>query len=128
MFTLQQVGSEHEYKVLSKQRMAIRRTAPNFGVARHLIDGVMDVYGILDHCAILVHFNFLGDAGNGKVITVAVKLNAAERNRRGGREGFNLAPKSQHKAPKSQLTAFTRPSHHKHESQHKTLDHALYYS
>lgn len=58
------------------------KSAPYFGVACHLVDRVMDVHGILDHSAVLVHLNFLGDAGDSEVITVTVKFNAAE-----GREG-----------------------------------------
>jgi hypothetical protein len=38
----------------------------------------MNVHSILDHCSILKHLDFLGDASDGKVITVTVKFNAAE--------------------------------------------------
>jgi len=42
----------------------------------------MNVHSILDHSAVFKHFNFLSDTGNGKVITVAVKLNAAKEGKR----------------------------------------------
>lgn len=47
---------------------------PDFGIASHFVDRVVDVYSILDHSAILKHLDLLGDTSNGKVVTVTVKL------------------------------------------------------
>lgn len=48
---------------------------PDFGIAGHLINRVVDVHSILDHCAILKHLDLLCHTGDGKVVTVSVKLN-----------------------------------------------------
>lgn len=48
---------------------------PDFGIAGHFIDRVVDVHCILDHSAILKHLNLFGYTSDGKVVTVSVKLN-----------------------------------------------------
>lgn len=48
---------------------------PDFGIAGHFVDRVVDVHCILDHGAILKHLDFLGHTSDGKVVTVTVKLN-----------------------------------------------------
>lgn len=48
---------------------------PDFGIAGHFINRVVDVHCILDHCAVLKHLDLLGHASNGKVVTVSVKFN-----------------------------------------------------
>ncbi len=48
---------------------------PDFGIAGHLVNRVVDVHCILDHCAILKHLDLLGHTSDGKVVTVTVKLN-----------------------------------------------------
>lgn len=63
---------------------------PDFGVAGHFVDGVVDVNCILDHCAVLKHLDLLGHASNGKVVTVPVELDAttpAEGTRGWSRDG-----------------------------------------
>lgn len=49
--------------------------SPDFGIAGHFIDRVVDVHCILDHSAVLKHLDLLGHTSDGKVVTVAVKLN-----------------------------------------------------
>lgn len=49
---------------------------PDFGIAGHFIHGIVDVHGVLDHCAIFKHFDFLGYTSDGKVVAVSVKLDA----------------------------------------------------
>lgn len=51
---------------------------PDFGIAGHLINGVVDVNCILDHCAILKHLDLLGHTSNCEVVTVTVELDATE--------------------------------------------------
>lgn len=48
---------------------------PDFGIAGHFINRVVDVHCVLDHCAILKHLDLLGHTSDGKVVTVTVKLN-----------------------------------------------------
>lgn len=48
---------------------------PDFGIAGHFVDRVVDVHCILDHCAVFKHLDFLGHTSDGKVVAVAVKLN-----------------------------------------------------
>lgn len=48
---------------------------PDFGIAGHFINRVVDVHCILDHCAVLKHLDLLGNTSDGKVVTVTVKLN-----------------------------------------------------
>lgn len=50
---------------------------PDFGIAGHFVNGIVDVDCILDHCAILKHLDLLGHTSNGKIVTVTVKLNTA---------------------------------------------------
>lgn len=49
---------------------------PDFGITGHFIDRIVDVHGILDHSAVLKHFDLLGHASDGEVVTVTVKLDA----------------------------------------------------
>lgn len=56
---------------------------PDFGIAGHFIDRVMDVHSILDHSAVLKHFDLLGHTSNGEVVTVTVELDT-ETDRRIG--------------------------------------------
>lgn len=48
---------------------------PDFGIAGHFIDRVVDVHCVLDHGAVLKHLDLLGHTSNSKVVTVTVKLN-----------------------------------------------------
>lgn len=48
---------------------------PDFGIAGHFIDRVVDVHRVLDHRAVFKHLDLLGHAGDGKVVAVSVKLN-----------------------------------------------------
>lgn len=48
---------------------------PDFGIAGHFINRVVNVHCILDHCAILKHLDLLGYTSDGEVVTVTVKLN-----------------------------------------------------
>lgn len=48
---------------------------PDFGIAGHFINRVVNVHCILDHCAILKHLDLLGHTSDGEVVTVTVKLN-----------------------------------------------------
>lgn len=52
------------------------RFSPDFRIACHFVDRVVDVHRILDHRAILKHLDLLGHAGDGEVVAIAVKLNA----------------------------------------------------
>lgn len=54
---------------------------PDFGIAGHFINRVVDVHGVLDHCAVLKHLDLLGHTGNSKVVTVTVKLNTETQDR-----------------------------------------------
>lgn len=47
---------------------------PDFGIAGHFVDGVVDIHGVLDHRAVFKHLDLLGYTGDGKVVAVAVKL------------------------------------------------------
>lgn len=47
---------------------------PDFGIAGHFVNGVVDVNRILDHCAVLKHLDLLGHTSNGEVVTVTVEL------------------------------------------------------
>lgn len=48
---------------------------PDFGIAGHFVDRVVDVHCVLDHCAVFKHLDFLGHTSDGKVVAVAVKFN-----------------------------------------------------
>lgn len=54
---------------------SILKNLPDFGIAGHFVDRVVDVHSVLDYRAIFKHFDFFGHTSNGKVVTVAVKLN-----------------------------------------------------
>lgn len=53
----------------------LKFSVPDFGIAGHFINRVVDVHRILDHCAVLKHLDLLGHTSDGKVVTVTVKLN-----------------------------------------------------
>lgn len=58
---------------------------PDFGIAGHFVNGVVDVDCILDHRAVLKHLDLLGHTSNGKVVAVPVELDTttpAEGSRR----------------------------------------------
>jgi len=80
--------------------------SPDFGIAGHFIDGVVDVHRVLDHRAVLKHLDLLGHAGDGEVVTVAVKLDTAGQVRmeslleRATDEGYTERENSQRRQPK----------------------------
>lgn len=51
---------------------------PDFGVASHLIHGIMNVHGILDYSPVFENLDLFGDPSNGEVITVPVKFDAVK--------------------------------------------------
>lgn len=53
-----------------------RQNRPDFGIAGHFVDGVVDVHCVLDHRAVFKHLDLLGHASDGKVVAVSVKLDA----------------------------------------------------
>lgn len=59
---------------------------PDFGIAGHFVDGIVDVHSVLDYSAILKHLDLLGHTSNGEVVTVAIKLDT-EREVRTVRDG-----------------------------------------
>lgn len=64
-----------------KRCLHINSLLPDFGIAGHFIDRVVDVHCILDHCAILKHLDLFGHTGDGEVVTVTVKLNTEKQER-----------------------------------------------
>lgn len=50
--------------------------SPDFGIAGHFVDRIVDVHGVLDHSAVLKHLDLLGHTSDGEVVTVSVKLDA----------------------------------------------------
>lgn len=49
--------------------------SPDFGIAGHFIDGIVDVHCILDHSSILKNLDLFGHTSDGEIVTVTVKLN-----------------------------------------------------